>query len=325
MNPVSQPLVSIVLPTFNRANVLPFAIESVINQSYPNWELIVVDDSSSDNTHEVVKSFVDPRIHYFRNVHNLRLPNSLNKGFSLSQGDYLTWTSDDNLYANNAIEKMVERLQASHCDLVYADYFLFSQQDSNGAPLDPRLDRLPDNAQLEKGNHIGACFLYTRQVYETTGDYDPELFLVEDYDYFIRIAKQFRLCHLPEPLYFFRRDNETLYCSRFCEVKAADVLVRFKNGLVNEHDVVETLASILLRDPNDLVNPLLRASHSSIHKLSYRLDRYHQRFLSWYVRRRLDRNSRRILENYRAGGLNFVEAKNRLCQLLQTIAKVEYK
>jgi len=57
--------------------------------------------------------------------------------------------------------------------------------------------------------------LYTRRLYESVGDYDPELFLVEDYDYFLRAASRFRFCHLGEPLYYFRRDDATLYCSRF--------------------------------------------------------------------------------------------------------------
>ena len=87
--------------------------------------------------------------------------------------------------------------------------------------------------QLEKGNHIGACFMYTRGVYEAVGEYDPELFLVEDYDYFMRIAKRFRMCHLAEPslyLYYFRRHDDALYVSRFCEVKASDVLVATRTG-----------------------------------------------------------------------------------------------
>lgn len=213
--PRDHPLVSIVLPTYRRAHVLPFSIRSVLNQTYPYWELVVVDDNSPDNTAEVVESFDDPRIRYVKNDSNLKLPGALNQGFSRARGLYLTWTSDDNLYRNQAIEKMVARLDEGGCDLVYADYYLFSEQDADGRAKDVQHVSLPDLVQLEKGNHIGACFLYTRQVYETIGDYDTQLFLVEDYDYFIRIAQRFNLCHISEPLYHFRRDDDTLYLSRF--------------------------------------------------------------------------------------------------------------
>jgi len=104
----AQPLVSIVLPTYKRAHVLPSAISSVLNQTHANLELIVVDDNSPDETRDVVASFSDPRIRYVRNDPNLKLPRTLNRGFSLSRGDYLTWTSDDNLYAPTAIERMVD-------------------------------------------------------------------------------------------------------------------------------------------------------------------------------------------------------------------------
>ena len=157
----------------------------------------------------------------------------MNRGFSLARGKYLTWTSDDNLLAPTAIEKMADALGRGDSDFVYADYWLFSEQDADGSPIALQHDRLPDTLRLEKGNHIGACFLYTRSLYEAVGDYDPELFLVEDYDYFLRAAKQFRFTHIGEPLYFFRRDDATLYVSRFPEVKASDLLVRFKNQAID--------------------------------------------------------------------------------------------
>ena len=114
-----QPLVSIVIPTYNRAHVLAYAVRSVLDQTYTNLELIIVDDNSPDNTRAVVDSFKDERIRYVKNEPNLKLPRTLNKGFSLAKGSFLTWTSDDNLYANNAIEKMVATLQAGNCGFVY--------------------------------------------------------------------------------------------------------------------------------------------------------------------------------------------------------------
>jgi glycosyltransferase involved in cell wall biosynthesis len=271
-------LVSIVLPTYKRAHVLPFAIHSVLAQTYSNWELIVVDDNSPDDTAEVVASFADPRIRYVKNDPNLKLPRTLNRGFSMARGEYLTWTSDDNLFGERAIEAMVARLQAGGCDLVYADYYLFSEQDAAGQPRVIQHDKLPDTVQLEKGNHIGACFLYTRQVYEAVGDYDPELFLVEDYDYFIRVSQHFRLCHIAEPLYYFRRDDDTLYLSRFAEVKVSDVLVRYKNGAIDVNAAANILATLLLQHPAELNDAGLRLALAIRQRVSYRLG-------AWLVQR----------------------------------------
>lgn len=320
-----KPLVSIVLPTYKRAGLLAHAIRSVLNQTYSNLELIIVDDNSPDNTPEVVKSFSDKRIRYVRNEPNLRLPRALNKGFSLAQGTYLTWTSDDNLYAADAIEKLVERLQTGNCDLAYADYYLFSKHDAAGHPVDIHHDKLPDSVQLEKGNHIGACFLYTRKVYEETGDYDPELFLVEDYDYFIRAAQRFRFCHIPEPLYYFLRDDNTLYLSRFGEVKASDVLVRYKNRLINEEGLREAVVALLLRNIDGLANPILRRAYRPIRKISFRLTRMHENLVACYLRRRLSAGIRKILGEYDSARMNFRQARDALKDLMQTVGKVEHK
>lgn len=318
------PLVSIVLPTYKRARVLPHAIRSVLGQTYQNWELIVVDDNSPDETGQVVAGFTDPRIRYLRNDPNLKLPRALNRGFSLARGQYLTWTSDDNLYAPRAIEAMVGRLQQGDCDLVYADYWLFSQDDDTGRPLDPQVDRLPDTVQLDKGNHIGACFLYTRRLYETVGDYDPELFLVEDYDFFIRASKQFRFAHLGEPLYYFRRDDDTLYLSRFAEVKASDVLVRYKNGLLDEPGVVDTLVALLLRNPGGLAHPLLHTLHRLADGRSWRLAQWQRRWAESHLKRQLGPVVHEVLQRYRTQASSFGATRDALREEMARLGTVAY-
>ena len=323
-SPTDKPLVSIVLPTYKRAHVLKSAIHSVLKQTYKNLELIIVDDNSPDTTREVVASFDDPRIRYVRNEPNLKLPRALNRGFSLARGEYLTWTSDDNLYGENAIQLMVEALHGGGCDFVYADYYLFADLNPDGSPLDIHHDKLPSKVQLEKGNHIGACFMYTRKVYETVGEYDPELFLVEDYDYFMRIATRFRLCHIPEPLYYFRRDDNTLYISRYCEVKASDVLVRYKNGLLNEADVVEAIVTLLLQSTDGLKNPILRLSAQAVRKVSFRLTTSHRKILTEYLRWRLKSRVASLLESYRLKRITFGTAKDVLCSLMKELGTIAY-
>ena len=320
----AQPLVSIVLPTYKRAHLLAQAIRSVLEQTHTNLELIIVDDNSPDDTTAVVQSFDDARIRYVKNDPNLKLPRALNRGFALAKGAFLTWTSDDNLYAENAIEKMVGALQARTCDFVYADYYLFAEQDEAGRPLDIHHDKLPDTVQLEKGNHIGACFMYTREVYEAVGDYDPELFLVEDYDYFIRAAQRFTLCHIPEPLYYFRRDDDTLYLSRFAQVKASDVLVRYKNGLLTEDGLLDAVTALLLRNIDGLANPVLRLTHRAVRNTSYRLTRLHERLADCFLRQQLRRPIHAILQAYRSEQTTFAASRDALSQLMKQLGRVEY-
>jgi len=321
---MSQPLVSIVLPTYKRAHLLAQAMQSVLDQTYANLELIIVDDNSPDNTAEVVSAFNDPRIQYVKNDPNLKLPRALNRGFSLARGDYLTWTSDDNLLAPTAIEKMVARLGKGDCDFVYADYWLFSEQDANGLPMDIHHDKLPDRLQLEKGNHIGACFMYTRKLYEQVGDYDPELFLVEDYDYFIRAARAFQFCHISEPLYFFRRDDDTLYLSRFAEVKASDILVRFKNELLDENETLALMVSMLLRNPTKIKVPFVHVVFGLFQYLGQRPFRLIISLASMRVKRTMKVRTFELLDGFERGELSFCETRDALLEIMQEVGVIEH-
>lgn len=315
---MSAPLVSVVLPTYQRAHLLAQAITSVLDQTHANLELIVVDDNSPDDTAAVVASFDDARIQYVKNTPNLKLPRALNRGFALARGDYLTWTSDDNLMAPTALEKMLAVLVAGDADFVYADYWLFSEQDADGKPVAPQHERLPATLQLERGNHIGACFLYARTLYQTIGDYNPELFLVEDYDYFLRAARRFRFAHIAEPLYYFRRDDATLYISRFAEVKASDVLVRFKNQALDTSGAVAVLAGLLLQHPDRLADRALKRALALRDGVSYRLG-------GWFVRRGTARLTARlhtqiapVFTRYQSGEVGFADTR---AKLLTVIAK----
>lgn len=229
--------ISIVLPTYNGSAYIRQSMQSCLNQTHKNIELIVVDDCSGDNTPEIVASFDDARITVIRHHKNRGLPQALNTGFSHARGEYVTWTSDDNYYEEQALEKMLSFLRASQCCFVYCDYYLFDDNNPDAV----RRMQLPDIPALTQRNSIGPCFLYSRTVKERIGDYDPDTRLAEDYDYWLRIAKEFAMCHLPEPLYFYRQHPRSLTTvfSREYEIKVVDLLVRLKNNSITDIDAAE--------------------------------------------------------------------------------------
>jgi glycosyltransferase involved in cell wall biosynthesis len=203
-----QPLVSIILPIYNGARYLAEAIESCLQQSYPNWELILVDDCSVDATPEIIAGYVarDSRIRSLRHEINKKLPEALNTGHHAARGDYLTWTSDDNRLLPPAIEEMITFLdQRPGVGLVYADSTLI---DEEGRYLRD-YPALPAS-KLAYMNAVGPCFLYRRKVYQTVGSYSPGLFLAEDYDYWLRVYRHFEIAHLHRTLYQYRWHDRSL-------------------------------------------------------------------------------------------------------------------
>lgn len=201
-----NPKISIVLPTYNGANFLRQSIESCLTQTFKDFELIIVDDGSTDWTPSIVKSYGDGRIVYFRQEHNQGHIAALNKGFAQSCGEFLTWTSDDNFYAPQALESMLKELQDNPgIDFVYSAYQVV---DESGEPT--RLGRVEGPQRLDEDNCVGGCFLYRRKVYETVGDFNPEAFLAEDYEYWLRVRRQFTMKKMSPVLYFYRMHGQSL-------------------------------------------------------------------------------------------------------------------
>ncbi len=208
--------VSIVLPVYNGESCVKRAIESVINQTYDDWELIVVNDCSTDNTLQIIEECaqVERRIKIIKNEENKKLPRSLNVGFSEATGEYLTWTSDDNTYHNDAIKTMVEYLEkAEDVDLVYSDFSIVSM---DGKVIERVTDMVPSDLLFR--NVVGACFLYRRSLYEKIGEYDPDLFLAEDYEYWIRAYLNSNLAHISQDLYDYTRHERSLTSTRMSDI-----------------------------------------------------------------------------------------------------------
>jgi glycosyltransferase involved in cell wall biosynthesis len=208
MSSPAEPLVSVILPTYNGSRYLREAIDSCLAQTYQHWELIVVDDCSTDATPMIIGEYVgqDPRIRSIRHEKNLKLPTALNTGHAAAVGQYLAWTSDDNRFLPTALEEMVGFLEEhGNIGLVYADCFLIDEEGRRVGeyPAQPA-------SRLAYQNALSACFMYRRRVYETVGRYDGAQFLAEDYDYWLRIYREFELAPLHKVLYEYRRHEQSL-------------------------------------------------------------------------------------------------------------------
>ncbi len=215
------PLVSVILPVYNHADMLAAAARSVLDCTYRRLELIILDDGSTDAIEPVLDHLrSDPRVRIFRQP-NQKLPRALTHAHLEARGEYLTWTSSDNLMAPEAITVLVAELMAhpeamlAYADLAVIDEYGQPLRDGTYRPqnVDPaRRDvlRLYQDARalgLEADNYINACFLYRREAgLALEGHYADDLRGLEDYDFWLRLQKVGPLRHVRnrEPLYFYR-------------------------------------------------------------------------------------------------------------------------
>lgn len=221
-----MPQISIVLPSFNGEKYIEYSINSIIGQTHKDWELILVDDCSTDSTLEIMEKYseLDSRIRVIHNKENHKLPMSLNLGFREAKGEFFTWTSDDNIYEPNAIEKMVEAISASdNVGMVCANMMIINEKgEEKGIET-------TYSGNLCLSNTIGACFLYKREAAENIGEYDTSLFLVEDYDYWLRLEEKYKIVHIDDILYKYRRHGGSLSERRINQVAESRYRLRVKH------------------------------------------------------------------------------------------------
>ena len=202
------PRVSVVLPTYNQARFLPQALDSILKQTWRDYELIVVNDGSTDETPQILNAYQER--HGFTVVHqeNQKLPRALNNGFRRARGEYLTWTASDNVLLPNMLEVLVDALANNpHVGLVYADWEVI---DEEGEPVGVTRTFDFDRHLLMRINYINACFLYRRACQNAVGLYDPDFIYAEDWEYWWRISGSFEIKRVPEVLYQYRIHGSSL-------------------------------------------------------------------------------------------------------------------
>lgn len=235
-----EKLVSIVLPTYNGEKYLADSIESVINQTYKNWELIIINDCSTDKTLEIAQGYAakDNRIKVYSNDKNSKVPKSLNRGFSLANGEYFSWTSDDNIYKPRAIEYMVNYLDNNEgVDLVSCN-FDFLDEEQNIVKTSKAIWKRNQFELWERCN-IGACFMYTREIALKAGGYAENMFCAEDYDYWCRLALIGKIAYLDENLYTYRINSQSLSVTKEKQMLARtlDIRLKYFSGFMEKYNI----------------------------------------------------------------------------------------
>ena len=188
-----KPTVSIVIPTYNRAPVLERALGSVVSQTFPDWEALVVDNHSSDHTEDVVGGFGDPRIklHKIRN-HGV-IAASRNLGIKHAQGEYIAFLYSDDWWLPGKLEIVLKILQKG-ADIVYHDMWLMRREgDKSRRTIGVRQVESPVLTDLlVNGNTLAnSSVVVRRQLLEKVGGFneDKRIIASEDYDLWLRIAE----------------------------------------------------------------------------------------------------------------------------------------
>lgn len=215
MNQENNSKVTVAIPTFNRASLLDQTIESVLGQSHINIELIVSDNFSSDNTSDIVASYQDERIVYFRQARNLGMVGNWNFCLEHATGEYFLLLSDDDLLAKSAIENL---LLAFSDESIVLSYSPVTYIDKDTVPIPGISLRAPHletgegfitNALRGKRVVFPAAALYRTKNARKIGGY-PDIGTATDFAFHLMMAMLGRVAHNPRPLVRYRMHSLSL-------------------------------------------------------------------------------------------------------------------
>jgi len=223
----ADPAVSIVMPTHNRADYIGVAVDSVLGQTYTDWELVIVDDGSTDDTRTVVAQYLahDPRIRYVRQDENRGIALSRNHGVAVSRGRYIAMLDSDDAWASP--EKLALQVAALDADPhlgIVGTWRVFIN--AQGARTGARLSHPTDDASIRATQLHRNCFaqssvLFRRDAFERAGRYDPNLVVAEDHDLWLRIGRTHRFANLPRYDLLYRKHPGSIILTRRVTVARA--------------------------------------------------------------------------------------------------------
>ncbi|MBU9706449.1 glycosyltransferase [Paenibacillus sp. AK121] len=233
-------MISVIMPVYNSAPYLKESIQSVLNQSEQDFELIVINDGSTDASENIILNFNDPRIRYFKQK-NLGAANARNKALEMARGDFIAFQDSDDISMPNRFSSLKEQFKKG-VGIVHSDMMLIDQ---NNYPIGYWHARNIDKSNLNRfflkiGTPInGGSVMFRRQL---VGDlkYDLSLQIGEDTNFIYELLK---ICessiHIPEPLYIYRK-----HLTNTTNQGNYDVLYLHVQKFIQNHDIKELVPEV---------------------------------------------------------------------------------
>jgi glycosyltransferase involved in cell wall biosynthesis len=221
-----RPKVSVIIPTYNRTRLLYSAIKSVLNQTFEDFEVIVVDDASADSTRQVVGKFKDRRIRYIRHKENKGGSAARNTGIKGSKGKFIAFLDDDDMWMPSKLEKQVDLISKNlEIGAVYTGVYIINKSDKIIWCDFPLLKGNIFPIILKK-NYVGSCsqVLVRKECFDRVGLFDESLSAGQDWDMWIRLAKHYQFDYVNETLVLYRVHEKRISTNPYAKLQAAKLL-----------------------------------------------------------------------------------------------------
>lgn len=213
MNPtLPQPYFSVLIANYNNGLFLQEAIDSVLIQSFDNWEIILVDDCSTDNSREVYDRYrEDTRFHIYQNDRNEGCGYTKRRCIELANGVLCGFLDSDDALMPNALDVMVKaHLEHPECSLIYSTCYRYRGNRNENMPIWDFIGAIPEDSDflIYRKKLVSHFVSFKKEYYNRTVGVDSSLLCAEDRDLYYKLEEVGKLLHLPIPLYYYRVNND---------------------------------------------------------------------------------------------------------------------
>lgn len=223
--------VSIIMPSFNSGKFIEKSIDSVLNQSYSDWELIIIDDCSFDNSLKIIEEYKDKdnRIRLIKNEVNSGVANARNLGISFAKGFYLAFLDSDDIWDSKKLEMQVNFMELNKASISFTQYFRIDEHENRLREVS-NIPEIVNYHDLLKGNSIAMSTSMIKS--EIIGDNFFEKIGHEDYYFWLKILRVGNIAHgLKKNLAFYRVHQSSLSSNKLKAVKYTWYIYKSKLGL----------------------------------------------------------------------------------------------
>lgn len=209
-------MISVIIPTYNRANTIGRSIRSVLSQTYQDIELIVVDDCSTDNTYEVIRSIGDNRLSYVKLDKNSGACVARNKGIELAKGEYIAFQDSDDEWYPEKLEKQLAALIKNDADVCFCQTRIYNVggERSFVFPSEKEMNGYVTLKTLYSRGGITTQTILSKKKVCDKCHFDPLVTKLQDYDWGIQAGQEFSFYFLAEPLVNQYRQNDSISLSK---------------------------------------------------------------------------------------------------------------
>jgi len=260
----NNPLITVYITNYNYERYIGKSISSVLEQSYQNFELIIIDDGSTDNSGKIINSFNDPRIVLKIFNKNIGLNKSNNIAIKKSKGKYIIRLDADDYFEKNALKIFINHIAKNkETSLIYPDYYII---DENGMKLSrvKRENFINKVRMLDLPAH-GACTMFKTSTLKKIGGYDESFNCQDGYDIWLKIINKYHISNINYPLFSYRQHTTNLTKNEYkiLSTRAKIKEKRVKKLKLNKKD---TLAIITIRDAsfNKIINPFTKINKKTL-------------------------------------------------------------